>query len=333
MDRLRVGIVGLGVGERHLVGYRSIPGVEVVAVCDIDEARLHEVADRHGVERRTTDYRTITEADDIDVVSICSYDDVHAEQAISAFRHGKHVMVEKPVALRREDAEALLEAQQASGRFISSNLILRASPRFREVKRMVDAGELGEVFYLEGDYLHDILHKITEGWRGRMGFYCVTYGGGIHLIDLMRWILGAEVDEVVGMGTGILTRGTPYRFPDTIVNLLRFDTGAVAKTTTCYGPRRPKFHALDVYGTAATFSNDVPHGRLWTSDRPEDLREVTSAYPGMEKGDLLPEFVAAIRAGVEPEVGAVDVFRVLDVCLAAWESVERGAPVKVSYLL
>lgn len=333
MDKLRVGVVGLGVGERHVVGYHEVPGVEVVAVCDLDEQRLHEVADRHHVERRSTDFRAVTEADDLDVVSICSYDDVHAKQAISAFRHGKHVMVEKPVALRRDDAEALLRAQQESGKVISSNLILRASPRFQEVRRMVQAGELGEVFYLEGDYLHDILRKITDGWRGRMDFYCVVYGGGIHLIDLMRWILGAEVEEVIGMGTGILTRGTSYRFPDTIVNLLRFDTGAVAKTTTCYGPRRPKFHALDVYGTEATFSNDVPHGRLWTSDRPEDLREVTSAYPGMEKGDLLPKFVEAIRAGVEPDVGAVDVFRVLDICLAAWESVESNQPVKVAHLL
>ncbi len=129
------------------------------------------------------------------MVSICSYDDAHAQQVISALRAGKHVMVEKPLTLHRKDAEQILRAQQDSGRILTSNLILRHSPRFREIRRMIRAGEFGDIFYLEGDYIHQILWKLTEGWRGRMDFYCVTYGGGIHLIDLMRWLLGAGSDR------------------------------------------------------------------------------------------------------------------------------------------
>lgn len=328
---LRAGVVGLGVGEQHVRSYAAIPGVEVVAVCDLDAERLTDIADRYGIERRSSDFRSITEADDIDVVSICSYDDVHAEQAISAFRHGKHVMVEKPIALFRGDASALLAAQQESGRFISSNLILRASPRFRELKQRIEQGDFGEIFYLEGDYLHDILHKVTEGWRGRMSFYSVLYGGGIHLIDLMRWLLDDEIVEVAAMGNRVLTRDTTYPWPDTIVALLRFAGGAMAKSTTTYGPTRPKFHALDVYGTKRTWVNDMPNARTWSGVSHDDEEIVTTPYPGMEKGDLLPDFVAAIREGREPDVSAVDVFRVMDVCLAAWQAVEERRTVTVSH--
>lgn len=333
MRPLKAGIIGLGVGEQHLVSYADIPGCSVRAICDIDPAKLKDVGDRHGIGHRFADYRAIVEDPEIDVVSVCSYDDAHAEQVVAAFRNGKHVMVEKPVALNPVEAEAVVRAQQDSGRLISSNLILRRSPRFIRLRDMIQAGEFGEIFYMEGDYIHQILWKITEGWRGRMPFYCVTYGGGIHLIDLMRWMIGQEIVEVSGMANKILTRDTSYRFDDTFVNLLRFEGGCLAKTLTTFGPQRPKFHALNIYGTRGTFLNDVPDARIHSSDDPADEERDATPYPGMRKGDLLPDFVAAIREGREPAVSATDVFRVMAVCFATWESVRAGRTVRVDYLL
>ena len=333
MKTLRVGIIGLGVGERHLVSYRALPGVEVAAICDLDAAHLDDVGGRYGIADRYADYRRITECPDIDVVSVCSYDDAHAEHCISAFRGGKHVMVEKPVALDRGEAEAVLRAQQDSGRIITSNLILRASPRFRELKDQITAGTFGEVFCIEGDYIHNILGKITEGWRGRMKTYCTIYGGGIHLIDLMRWLLGHEVVEVCGMGNKVLTRNSAYQFDDTFINLLRFEGGALGKSLTTLGPQRTKFHSLTVYGTRKTFVNDMPDAKLFDGDAPENEHVVTTPYPGMEKGDLIPDFIAAIREDREPPVGTRDVFRVMDICMAARESAETGRTVKVGYLI
>ena len=330
---LRIGVVGLGVGERHVAGYSAINGCEVAAVCDFNQDHLARVADRHGVPERYTDSRRITEHPDLDVVSICSYDDAHAAQAVSALRHGKHVLVEKPVALHRAEAETLLRTQQESGKLITSNLVLRRSPRFREVRRMLAAGALGEIFYMEGDYIHQILWKLTKGWRGKMEFYCVTYGGGIHLIDLMRWLIDDEVVEVCGMGNRLLTRDSAYRQDDTMVTLMRFSRGAMAKSLTTFGPCRTQLHALSVYGTSGTFVNDLPNAKLFTGAGPGDERSVTTPYPSIEKGDLLPDFIAAIREGREPIVSIRDVFRVMDVCFAAWESVRQRRTVPVSYLV
>ena len=231
-------VIGLGVGERHVASYRAIDGVDVKSVCDIDPVRLREVADRHEVVGRHTDYRKITEDPDIDVVSICSFDEAHVEQAISAFRHGKHVMIEKPVALTPADARRLLAAQQESGRLLTSNLILRASPRFLELRDRMALGEYGDIFYVEADYIHQILWKLTDGWRGRQSNYSVIYGGGIHLIDLVRWLLGREVVEVVGMANNILTCGSAYTSHDSAVNILRFEGDVLCKTFTTLGPQR-----------------------------------------------------------------------------------------------
>lgn len=330
---LTAGVIGLGVGEQHLIGYQRIPGVVVKAVCDVDSAKLAEVADRNGVSVRTTDWRRIVEDPEIDVVSICSYDDAHAEQASAAFRSGKHVMCEKPVCLHRHEAEALLRAKEDSGKLLTSNLILRRSPRFRALKQRISSGEMGEPFYLEGDYIHQILWKITEGWRGKMDFYCVLYGGGIHLIDLMRWLIEDEIVEVGGMANKLLTRDSAFRFDDTTLNLLRFSRGALAKTLTTFGPQRSQLHALTVYGTKATFVNDRPDAKLFSGDQPEDEGRDPTPYPAIAKFDLLPDFVAAIREGREPGVSARDVFRIMDVCFACREAIETGRNVAVSYQL
>ena len=330
---LKIGVIGLGVGEQHVIGYQRIPNVEVTDICDIDPSVLKIVGDRNDVPNRHQDYKQITENPNIDVVSIASYDNCHAIQAISAFENGKHVMIEKPLALNRHEAEAILRAQQDSGRFLSSNLVLRKSPRFQELKNWIAKGYFGEIVTIEGDYLHQILWKLTQGWRGEMEFYCVTYGGGIHMIDLMRWLLDEEIVEVCGMSNKKLTRGSKFNFDDTVTNLLKFKSGTIGRTTSNLGAQRPQIHGLSVYGTEKSFINDTPHAKLFHGDNSEDIEIVETNYPGIDKFGLLPDFISSIRNGDEPEVSAKDVFRVMDICFACYESLKAKKTVNVDYLI
>ena len=330
---LNVGVVGLGVGEQHVAGYQQLEATNVTDICDINPQVLKDVGDRNKIFGRHSDYRMITENPEIDIVSIASYDDHHVEQAISAFNHGKHVMIEKPIALNRADSERLLRAQQDSGRLITSNLILRQSPRFKELKSWIEDGYFGEIVAIEADYIHQILWKLTEGWRGKMDFYCVTYGGGIHMIDLMRWLIGQEVIEVNGMGNKLLTRDTPYKFDDIIMNSLRFENGTLGRSMSNLGPQRPQIHALNVYGTKQTFINDIPHARLYNGDQSHQETTVTTAYPGIEKFDLIPDFVSAILEDRQPAISITDIFRVMDICFACYDSLEAQKTISVTYLI
>lgn len=327
---LTAGVIGLGVGEQHVIGYSALPGVSVKAVCDINAEHLKTVADRHDIPDRHADWRAIVDDPEIEAVSICSYDNFHVEQTVAAFAAGKHVFCEKPVALDRRGLERVIRAWSDSGKKLSSNLILRQSPRFQAVRDMVRAGAFGDLHYMEGDYLHQILWKITDGWRGRMPFYCVTYGGGIHLIDLMRWIAGEEVTEVTAMAAKKLTVGGHFPYPDTMTTLMRFESDLMAKSTTTFGPQRRKFHSLNVYGTKLSFENANGPARLYRGDAPEDEEAFDVPYPGIKKFDLLPDFVDAIRQDRDPIVAASDVFQVMNICLCAWESASIGRAIKVA---
>ena len=330
---LKIGIIGLGVGEAHLRSYQQIPNVEVVSVCDIDPARLKSIADNYNISGRYIDSKFITEDPNIDIVSICSYDNFHAEQLISCFRNGKHVMVEKPVVLFKEEAEAVVREWKDSKCKVTSNLILRESPRFKNIKNMILKKDFGEIYHIEGDYLHNILHKITDGWRGKMPFYSTVYGGGIHLIDLMRWLMNDEVKEVCAMGNNILTKNTNYKYPEIMTSLLQFSRGATGKNTATYGPQRTKFHSLNIFGTKKSYVNHRGNGEIFSGDSENDLMLDSTPYPGFLKGDLLPEFISSIRQDVDPVVTGEDIFRVMDVCFAIWESYKKKKTVEVSYVL
>ena len=135
------------------------------------------------------------------------------------------------------------------------------------------------------------------------------------------------------MSNKILTRGSAYRFDDTFLNIFSFSGGALGKCMSTFGPRRTKFHSLNVYGTQKTFVNDIPNAKFFDGDKAENEHVIGTAYPGMKKGDLLPDLIDAIRSDSEPKVGARDVFRVMDVCFAAVQSATEMREVKVDYLI
>ena len=330
---VKIGVIGLGVGEAHIKSYKKIENAIVTSICDINLKRLSEIQKKYNIPYAYTDSKKITENNDIDLVSICSFDNFHYKHLISSFNNGKHVMVEKPVVLYKKQAEKVIKAWKDRKCKITSNLILRQSPRFKKLKKDISNGKYGDIYHIEGDYLHNILHKIVSGWRGKMPFYSTVYGGGIHLIDLMRWLLNKEALEVCSVGNNILTKNTNYKYPETICSLIKYSNGTTGKTLSTYGPKRTKLHSLNVYGTKKTFVNNTSKAEIYSGDTKKDLFFDNTAYPGFEKGDLLPEFISSIIKNVNHEVSGTDIFRVMDICFAIWEAYKKRKTIKVSYLI
>ena len=322
---LRAAVIGLGVGEAHAAAYAAHPDCELVALCDSDSHRLNEVARAHHGVRTTTESLEVLRDPEIDVVSIATYDDEHYAQVKLAVEHGKHAFVEKPLCTRPEEADDLRAVLAANPEIVvTSNLVLRASPRFRAVKELVAAGRLGTLYYSEADYEYGRLHKITEGWRGDLEHYSVVLGGGVHVVDLLLWLTGKRVVEVTARGNRIASAGTKFRFDDFVVAILRFDDGSLAKVSANFGAAAPHFHAVRVFGTDATFVNGVEHGTLLTRETSETIDAV---YPGVEKGALLPGFVDEVLGLGKAAVTKEEVFAALDVCFAIDEAAATGASV------
>ena len=333
MAKLRAGIIGLGVGERHIAGYRGHPDCAVVAAADLDPAKREFARSRYPELRVYDSAALLLDDCGIDVVSIASHDEDHAAQVLRALGAGKHVFVEKPLCQTRDELAAIRAALSRHPELrLSSNLILRRTPRFLALKARIASGELGRLFHIESDYNYGRIHKILDGWRGRQDFYSVMLGGGVHVVDLVGWLAGERVVEVAAFGNRIATAGTGFRFDDMVVAILRFESGLVGKVAANFACVFPHFHRLLVYGTAATFENGFASGRIWRSrDRDAAPIALDEAYPGAEKGDLIPPFIDTILGRGEPEIGEDDVFAAMAVCLAINEAARDGTVVKVAY--
>jgi predicted dehydrogenase len=299
-------------------------------ICDQSAERLAEVARQHPSARTTTDAASLLADPDVDLVSIASYDDQHAAQTIEALARGKHVFVEKPLCLDAGEARAIRAALRP-GLVLSSNLILRRSPRFALLRQMIRAGELGAIYHVEAAYHYGRLHKLTHGWRGQRPRYSVVLGGAIHMVDLCLWLTGDTVVEVGARGNALATRGSAFRFLDNVTALLRFTSGMTATVSANFPAVLPHGHGLAVYGTAGTFVNDAPHARLHRARGDAAPEAVTAAHPGADKGELLEGFVSAVLEGTAPEVAPQEIFDALGVCFAIEESCRTSAFVQVNH--
>ncbi len=330
---LRAGIIGLGVGEAHIRGFQSHPQCEVVALCDRLPQKRQQAKSQYPQMAIYESAKTLLEDPNIDAVAIASYDDDHYEQVVKAMQQGKHVFVEKPLCQREDHAKHIAELHQRHSRLkLSSNLILRHYPKFIRLREMIRAGSLGELFLIEGDYNYGRLEKITDGWRGKLDFYSVVYGGGVHIVDLFTWLTNDRVVEVAACGNRIASRESQFKFNDLVVCLMRFQSGMVGKMAVNFGCVYPHFHRCTFYGTEATVVNEPEALKLYKSRDPHVATEMLSGFDKKPaKGDLLYDFVEAIVKDGKTEVSARDIFDVMAICFAIEKAVQCQGFVPVQY--
>ncbi|CCQ73085.1 Gfo/Idh/MocA family protein [Magnetospira sp. QH-2] len=332
-DRLKTAVIGLGVGHQHAKGYAADPRCELVALCDIDPEKLGAVASEFPGAATTGDPNDILRDPSIHAVSIASYDDAHFPQIMQALAHGKHVFAEKPICLHEEDLNSLYQELKArpTQRF-SSNLVLRKVPRFIDLRQRIRQGVMGDLYYLEGDYQYGRMHKITEGWRGRIPFYSVVHGGAIHLIDLLMWMAAFRPIEATAMGTAIASRGTAFRFNDCVVGLLRDSADRIAKVSSNYSSVTPHYHSLAVYGTAESFiQSPTGAARYEKGDQSVLSTLIETPYRSVAKDSMIASFVTSIVDGGEPDVSAQEVLDAMSVSIAIEHSVSLGKPHRIDY--
>jgi len=328
--KLRVGISGLGVGEKHIAGYQQDPLCDVVALCDFDQNKLLEVGGRNPSISLYSDARDILTSTEVDVVSIASFDTFHFEQIMLAIQNDKHIFVEKPICLFQHELDKIREALHKNPQIrLSSNLILRRETRFKELHRKIIAGDLGKLYYLEGDYDYGRLEKLTNSWRGQIPFYSVTHGGGIHLIDLILWLSGENPKEVFAFGNNISTENTAFKYPDFVAALFKFKSGLIAKITANFGSVTRHGHKLCVYGTKGTFIHGHDGAFYCQSrDREASFQMVEDTYPGANKGDMIPSFIDYILEGKRPIIAEKEVFDVMSASLAVEQSLSNQCKVE-----
>ena len=329
----RIGFIGLGVGERHLKACLAHESATPALLADLDAEKRACLARTYPDIPITADADEVIHDPVIDAVCIASFDDHHFAQTMAALDAGKHVFVEKPLCMTQDEARAI-EARLAENPALrlTSNLILRQADRFRWLKQEIAASTFGRPYFVEADYIYGRVHKLIDGWRGRMPGYSMVLGGAVHMVDLVLWLMQERVTSVTAMGNRIATEGSGFANFDMVAALLRFESGVIAKVSVNGGAVQPHFHALRLYGTEATFVNGRRQGWLYRSREPGARPEtIDAAYPATDKGALFADFIDAIGENREPAVTAREIFETMSVCFAIEKAAHTGEPVAVSY--
>ena len=191
-EQLRFGLIGCGrVAPRHAESLSTLPGARLVAVADVREARAERFAAQYHAAAHT-DYHALLARQDVDVVNICTPSGLHAQMAIEAMQAGKHVIVEKPIALTLDDADRMIEAARACGVKLCVVLQNRYNPPMQDLKQVVESGTLGRLllgnatvrWYRPQEYYED-------GWHGTWAMDGgALMNQSIHHIDALQWLLG-----------------------------------------------------------------------------------------------------------------------------------------------
>ncbi len=331
MEKLRVGVVGLGGNGRSFVrGYAAGDLCDLVAVCDLNPERVDAaVAEVDGGPAKYTDLDAMLDSAGLDALSVHTPDHLHADPFIAGLQAGCHVLVEKPMGNTMDDIERMTAAARASDRKTLVGHILRFDPVCSEVHRRCAAGELGEVFYLEADYFHGLQRQAaperTNPFIGGINWWLehekVIVGGGAHQFDLLRWYAGSYAVEVTGFGNSIAF--PEMKHPDCMCAVFKLASGAVAKVGAAYGVvgPRPESNNLEVYGTEGT----IRGGQLITGDHDnptvEDLRVEYSGHPF---GPEIAHFLGCIIDDTETLVDAFEGANSAAATIMACESIEAG---------
>jgi predicted dehydrogenase len=190
-SKLRVGVIGLGMGRAHVDGYKQHPQCEVVALADTDRQRLAEIADAHKVGGRYRDAEEMLAKENLDVVSVVTPNKFHKPLTLAALKAGCHVLCEKPMAMNAAEGREMVKAAQKAGKRLMINFSYRFNEQSWALKKEVERGTLGDIYFARTQWLR---RRGLPGFGGWFGQKELAGGGplidlGVHRLDLALWLM------------------------------------------------------------------------------------------------------------------------------------------------
>ncbi|HET7341966.1 MAG TPA: Gfo/Idh/MocA family oxidoreductase [Methylomirabilota bacterium] len=330
MSAARVRVASIGVGWWSGVlcdAARKGTGLEVVACTARSPEPRAAFATKHGC-RGVESFEAVLADRDVEGVLIATPHTAHAEQVIAAARAGKHVFVDKPFTLTAADARRATEACRQAGVVLAVGQQRRRLAAYRALKRMIDAGELGKVVQIEGNFSADIGFTFTPAmWRGARA---EAPGGamtnlGIHHVDTYQYLAGPIISVMAMVKRVALTA---VDIDDTSGILFEFASGALGYLGTAWVYAN-RTNTLTVHGTEAQGWAEADGARLHVARRGQAERAAVPLPPVDAVAEQLAEFARCVREGGRPEVGGEEGTAAIAVLDAIVESAASGRAVAV----
>ncbi len=191
MEKMKIGIIGCGriANSAHIPNYVQLPDVEIKYFCDLIIEKAQACVDKYGVGKAVTDYKEVLADPEITAISVCTPNMGHKFISIDALRAGKHVLCEKPAARVYSEALEMQQVQHETGLTLNIGVVNRFSNAVREIKRLIDAGELGEIYHVYASFRR---YRGIPGLGGDFTTKAVSGGGalidcGVHFLDIVMY--------------------------------------------------------------------------------------------------------------------------------------------------
>lgn len=322
---MKIGIISFA--HMHAYGYASglvqQDDVELAGIADDDEERGKKAAQQFH-----TSYYSSTEQllqTDIDAVVVTSENVHHPEHVIAAAKAKKHVLCEKPLAITVEEGQKMIDACQENGVILQTAFPVRFNTSVQRAKQMVDEGQLGRILAIKGT------NRGTNpgGW-----FVDPSKSGGgsvidhtVHVVDLMRWFMKAEVKEVYAEVDHLFSE---VDIDDAGIVTMEFDNGVFA-TLDCSWSRNEKFPTwgdvtMEIVGTEGTLTVDA-FGQSMTVYSDAGVQWVP--WGDDMDAEMVKDFIQSVKTNRKPSVSGNDGVRTVEVALAAYQSSEKKQPVSI----
>jgi predicted dehydrogenase len=337
--KLKVAIVGCGIGKSHAQGYKTLPDhYDLAAICDIDQAKAREFANTFGIPRVVGALDELCKLDELDVIDVCTPPHLHVPQVLQVLEAGKHALCEKPLAASLRDADRLIEAEARSGRRVMPIFQYRFGHGLQKLKHLIAEGVAGSAY----------LATVETAWRRRAAYYDVPWRGkwstelggallghAIHAHDMLTYVLG----PISSVFCRAATLVNAIEVEDTAAAALEMADGSLATLAVTLGsPVEITRHRFCFSGLVAE-SNTRPYsnsGEPWTftGDTPEISERIEqslahfTALPEGYGGQFL-RFHTALMEGGELPVTLADARASLELVTALYDSTRRAVPVQL----
>ncbi len=230
--KVNVGVIGVGwFGEFHARLYKQLQGANLIGVCDADFQRAKDVAEQLGT-RAFADSEELLAEQSLEAVSICTSDQHHLKPVLQACQAGKHILVEKPLALSLADCDQMIAASKAAGVRLMVAHILRFSQRYVEARKLIQDGEIGQVRHFYGRRNNP--RRAARRLGSRCGYHTIVFHNAVHDIDIMNWFADSEVVEAYAIAQSGEMEKEGFHMSDCVLSMLKFQNGAAAVMENCW---------------------------------------------------------------------------------------------------
>lgn len=312
--RIRTGVVGTGMGRYHMDAFAKQKDVELVAICDINRREALEFAAMYGVPKARvfTEYEQMFSLSDLDAVGIATPNHLHAPMTIDALRKGKHVLIEKPMALNPRQAKAMVAAAKKADKRLMVEQAMRFSPEAQLLRAYCNRGEFGKVYYARSTWIRrkgwPRLNFEPGGSMGRGEWFIrkdeAGFGAlgdiGVHLVDLAWYIMGTPKPlSVSGMlwnkvAAPILKRKKmPCEVDEMAGGFIRLEGGRVISVEVCWDSHNQPKQEVFVYGDKGGCS--LFPAKVYRGEDILETVELATEYGGLPLTDAYTHFIDCVR--------------------------------------